>query len=83
MNTAYYDGDFDKPQSTGTPRWSAPFADQGDIRAYIYEQEYVQKQEKFRPAFLSNPSPDQPGYFLVTETPGEPIGAGLIWGWVT
>jgi len=76
MNTLYHDGDFDTAQPHGARRWIIPFAGEGDNLAYIYEQDYVQKIEKFVPRTLSSPG-DIAGYFLVSESQVESIGGGI------
>lgn len=78
-NVLYYDGDFNTAQPNGAKRWLLPFSSDGDNTRYLYEQEYIQKIDKFKPGTLSSKSPDtdSPGFFLVEETPVDPIGGGL------
>jgi len=75
VNLAFYDGDWDTPQADGPPRWQMPFGG-ADPFAYLYEQDYVQKIEKWKPGKIGSPG-EVPRYFLVSETDIESAGNGI------
>lgn len=79
MNSAYYDGDFDSAQPHGDKTWRMPFSGDGVNFRYVYDQEYWQKIDKFKPLALSTASPDtdSPGFFLVQESDIQPIAGGI------
>lgn len=74
--TIVYDGDFTVAEPTGPPRFSAPF--EGDPEPYLLEQDYTQAYEYWVRLPLNVANSTYGGYYLIGESPHQPIGNGII-----
>jgi hypothetical protein len=78
-NNLIDDGGYTVAQPLDLQRMTAPF--EGDPNYYILEQDYDQYEANFTPLALNTPHPTAAGYFLVKETPLQPVGAGGVVKW--
>jgi len=76
MSTFFEDGDFTEPVTCSLLRKSAPFADVNSF--YIAEQDFMQFAVDFAPLALGTAHPVATSYKLVSESPLQDIGNGLV-----
>ena len=78
MSTAWTDDtdSFTVAIIDGPRRWLRPFDD--DFSQYVFEQDYWQNEDDFVPLPLDTPSEDFPDAYLVSESPLEALGGGVV-----
>lgn len=72
---AWTDGDWTLAKKSGPPLFSAPF--NGDSGAYLLQQDWAQAIASWTAGALNTAHPDYATYYLVEESPLQPLDGGL------
>lgn len=74
-----FDGDFTVPVADGPREWFMPFFEDGDVTTRGYFQNYLQREDSWEaPTFMETAVVDDATFYLVSETPTQNIGGGML-----
>lgn len=76
MSYTFQDGDLSTAQIDGPKRWLRPFDD--DFAQVVFEQDYQQFEDDFAPLPLDTPHDTIKDAYLVSESPLDALGGGVV-----